>query len=194
MQHVWGRDLELSLHLVILRDLPHTYSCTCLYSKKIKVEKRALPVLNNREFKFYWVKEWEFFLKHLIIFFNFTYTVYFYFYLVYFFLFLLIFFNFILGKPNKMGNLARWRHEEKVHEVCGILTWKSSPSLEQNAKVKLQIHEAKLCICSAWFLMQLSSYGTKEHFVGDGVIVYYSLVVYFLPCKILVDNKYSRNT
>ena len=64
----------------------------------------------------------------------------------------------------------------------------------KNARVKLHIHETNLCICSAWFLVQLSSYGTKERFVGDGVIEYYSLVVYFLPCKMLVDNKYSRNT
>ena len=34
VQHVWGRDLELSLHLVILRDLSHTYFCTCFYSMK----------------------------------------------------------------------------------------------------------------------------------------------------------------
>ena len=92
-----------------------------------------------------------------------------------------------------MGNLARCRHEEKMDEVCGILTWKSSPSLEQNAKVKLHIHEAKLCICSAWFLMHLSSNGIKERCVDDGVTVRCSWVVYFLPCKGLVDNKYSRN-
>ena len=39
----------------------------------------------------------------------------------------------------------------------------------------------------------LSSHGTKERCVGDGVIVHCSLDVYFLPCKMLVDNKYSRN-
>ena len=92
-----------------------------------------------------------------------------------------------------MGNLAGWRHEEKVHEMCWILTWKSSPSLEQNAKVKLHIHEAKLCICSACFLMHLSSHGIKDHCVDDGVTVRCSWVVYFLPCKGLVDNKYFRN-
>ena len=92
-----------------------------------------------------------------------------------------------------MGNLARWRHEEKVHEVCGILTWKSPPSLEQNAKVKLHINEERFCICSAWFLMHLSFHGIKEHCVDDGVTVRCSWVVNFLRCKGLVDNKYSRN-
>ena len=35
-----GERSRMSLHLVILRDLPHTYSCACLYSKKTKVETR----------------------------------------------------------------------------------------------------------------------------------------------------------
>ena len=29
-----GERSQTSLHLLILRDLPHTYSCTCFYSKK----------------------------------------------------------------------------------------------------------------------------------------------------------------
>ena len=82
---------------------------------------------------------------------------------------------------------------QKVHEVCRILTWKNSPSLEQNARVKLHIHETKLCICSAWFLMHLSFHGIKEHCVDDGLTIRRSWVVYFLRCKGLVDNKYSRN-
>ena len=76
----------------------------------------------------------------------------------------------------------------------GYLSERARQAWNKNARVKLHIHETKLCICSAWFLVHLSSHGTKERFVGDGVIVYYSLVVYFLPCKMLVDNKYSRNS
>ena len=30
----WGRDLQVSLQLVPLEDLSHTYSCTCFYSKE----------------------------------------------------------------------------------------------------------------------------------------------------------------
>ena len=41
--------------------------------------------------------------------------------------------------------------------------------------------------------MHLSPHGTKEHCVGDGVIVHCSLDVYFLPCRMLVDNKEIRN-
>jgi len=33
-----------------------------------------------------------------------------------------------------MGNLAGWIHETMMHEVCGILTWKNSPSNEQRCK------------------------------------------------------------
>ena len=36
----WGERSRKCLQLVILRGLPHTYSCTCLYSEKIKVETR----------------------------------------------------------------------------------------------------------------------------------------------------------
>ena len=34
----WGSDLQVSLQLVPLEDLPQTYSCTCFYSKEKKVE------------------------------------------------------------------------------------------------------------------------------------------------------------
>ena len=78
-------------------------------------------------------------------------------------------------------------------DACGILTLRTHLEWNKNARVKLRIHEAKLCICSAWFLMHLSSNGIKERCVDDGVTVRCSWVVYFLPCKGLVDNKYSRN-
>ena len=78
-------------------------------------------------------------------------------------------------------------------DTCGILTLRTHLEWNKNARVKLHIHEAKLCICSAWFLMHLSSHGIKERCVDDGVTVRCSWVVYFLPCKGLVDNKYSRN-
>ena len=35
-----GERSRKCLQLVILRGLPHTYSCTCLYSEKTKVETR----------------------------------------------------------------------------------------------------------------------------------------------------------
>ena len=58
-----GERSRTSLHLVILRDLPHTYSCTCFYSKeKQKVETRGtLPWLNTGELNFYWGKVHEMF-------------------------------------------------------------------------------------------------------------------------------------
>ena len=41
---------------------------------------------------------------------------------------------YFLCKLNMMGNLAGWIHETMMHEVCGILTWKNSPSNEQRCK------------------------------------------------------------
>ena len=76
--------------------------------------------------------------------------------------------------------------------ACGILTLRTHLAWNKNAKVKLYIYEEKLCICSAWFLMHLSSHGMKERCVDDGVTVRCSWV-YFLPCEGLVDNNYSRN-
>jgi len=81
----------------------------------------------------------------------------------------------------------------RIHEVCGILTLRTHLAWNKNARVKLHIHESKLCICSAWFLMHLSFHGIKERCVDDGVTVRCSLVVHLPSCKMLVDNKYSRN-
>ena len=75
----------------------------------------------------------------------------------------------------------------------GYLPERTRQAWNKNSRVKLHKHETKLCICSAWFLMHLSPHGTKERCVGDGVIIHCSLDVYFLPCRMLVDNKYSRN-
>ena len=55
-------------------------------------------------------------------------------------------------------------------DACGILTLRTHLAWNKNTRVKLHIHEAKLCICSAWFLMHQSSHGIKECFVDDGVI------------------------
>ena len=75
----------------------------------------------------------------------------------------------------------------------GYLSERARQAWNKNARVKLHIHETKLCICSAWFLMHLSFHGIKERCVDDGVTVRCSLVVHLPSCKMLVDNKYSRN-
>jgi len=75
----------------------------------------------------------------------------------------------------------------------GYVPERTLQEMDKCGRAKLHIHEAKLCICSVWFLVHLSSHVTKERCVDDGVIVCCSLVVYFLPYKMLVDNKYSRN-
>ena len=47
-----GERSQVSLLLVLLRDLPHTYSCTCFYSTKQRCKQaRTLPVVNTGESK-----------------------------------------------------------------------------------------------------------------------------------------------
>jgi hypothetical protein len=75
-----------------------------------------------------------------------------------------------------------------MHEVWNTYV-ANLPILEENAKVA---NAAKVCICSSCLLVHLSSHGTKEHCVSVGVIVHCSLVVYFIPFRRLVHNKYSR--
>ena len=42
--------------------------------------------------------------------------------------------------------------------------------MNNDARVKLYFHEAKLCICLAWFLVHFPSHWTKEHCVEVGVM------------------------
>ena len=96
------------------------------------------------------------------------------------------------GKLNMMGNLAGWRHEQVCTRCVGYLPERTHLAWNKDARVKPRTHEAKLCICSAWFLVHLSSCRTREHCVGVGIM--YVLVP--SPClsflQKVVDNKYSR--
>ena len=49
----------------------------------------------------------------------------------------------------------------RIHEACGILTLRTHLAWNKNARVKLHIHESKLCIYSAWFLMHMSFHGER---------------------------------
>jgi hypothetical protein len=51
-----------------------------------------------------------------------------------------------------------------------LVSRRTCQAMNKNAKVKHHIHEAKLCIRSAWFLVHLSSYRTKERYVGVGIM------------------------
>ena len=50
------------------------------------------------------------------------------------------------------------------------LPGRTCQATNKNAKVQCHIHEAKLCIHSAWFFVHLSSCRTKEHCVGVGIM------------------------
>jgi len=97
-----GERSQVSLLLVILRDLPHTYSCTCFYSTKQRWKQaRTLPVVNTGESKLLLkLKKPKF-----LLFCFFSYSI---------FLLLLCFFH---GKLGMMGNLAGWKHDMRMHEL-----------------------------------------------------------------------------
>jgi hypothetical protein len=59
-------------------------------------------------------------------------NIYFYLYSFYFiYCWFILFFH---GKLGLMGNLARWRHDMRMHELCGILTWQNLPIIERKCK------------------------------------------------------------
>ena len=95
MRHVGG-EISSEFSPCALRDLPHTYSCTCFYSTKQRWKQaRTLPVVNIGESKVLLEK----YLKRLI-----------------FILFYCLCF-FYHGKLGMMGNLAGWKHDMRVHEL-----------------------------------------------------------------------------
>jgi len=75
-----------------------------LFKRKTKWKQAGtLPVSNHKESTFFEMNKYLF----LIIFFLF---------------YLLLFYTFFHGKLGLMGNLARWRHDMRMNELCGILT------------------------------------------------------------------------
>ena len=95
-----GEISQVRLLLVLLRDLPHTYSRTCFYSTKQRWKQaRTLPVVNTGESKLLFNK----YLKSLNFFL--------------FYYFILLFMCFFHGKLGKMGNLAGWRCDMRMHEL-----------------------------------------------------------------------------
>ena len=61
----------------------------------------------------------------------------------------------------------------------GYLPGRTSQSMNKDVRVKLY-HEAKLCICSAWFLVHLPSHWTKERRVEVGVVMYAAPSIFFI--------------
>ena len=72
----------------------------------------------------------------------------------------------------------------------GYLPGRTHQAMNKDARVKLYLHEAKLCICSAWFLVHLPSHWTKERCVE---VMYAAPCVFFHSYKRLVDIKYSSD-
>ena len=97
----------MSLHLLSLKNLPHTYSCTCFYSKENKDGNKQGP---------YWFQiTWD---SRIFFIDKYSKSIYF-FYFIYTFIILLLtcFFH---GK-GVTGNLAGWKHDMRMHELWDYL-------------------------------------------------------------------------
>jgi len=153
----FGGEISNELQLVILRDLPHTYSYTYLCSKENKSGNKGLC-------RFWMPGSLNFIESEKVI----IWSTKFYFILLMFIFYIFYIFYFILsflffhGKLNMIDNLRGWRHETRIHEMVGYLTGRTHQAMNKNTRVNLHIHEAKFCICSAWFVVYLSSLWTKE--------------------------------
>ena len=95
----WGRDLQIDLQSMTLKDLPHTYSCTCFYSKEKQYKQGLCRFWITGESNFYWGKGHEM-LKCISIFFI---------------------FSFYYDQLGMMGNFAGWRNEHKCTSYVGYL-------------------------------------------------------------------------
>ena len=125
---VWGRDLkwvsslcfgDISLTLILVPSF---------IQQKYKRWKhaRTLLVVYTKESKLYWIKDQTSFL---LLF----YSLILFYFLFYFLIFIFILF-FYSWQAKHDGSSTRWIHEEKMHEVCGLLTSKNSPRFEQKCK------------------------------------------------------------
>ena len=61
----------------------------------------------------------------------------------------------------------------------GYLPGRTCQAMNKDARVKFYLHEAKFCICSAWFFVHLPSHWTKERCVEVGVMYAAPSVVFF---------------
>jgi hypothetical protein len=90
---------------------------------------------------------------------------------------------FLLWQTRHDGLLSRVETWNEDARGMSYLPDRTRQALNKNARVKLDMHEAKPCICSVWFLAYLSSHGTKERCMRVGVIVRCSLVVFLFPAN-----------
>ena len=127
-----GERSQTSLQLVYLKDLPHTYSCICFYSKEKQYKHGLYRLWITGESNFYWGKVHEM-LKCLS------------FFLLLFSLYVYFLFSFYYGKLGIMGNFAGWRNERGCTRYVESLPDGTYQSLNKDARVKLYIHKAKLC-------------------------------------------------
>ena len=104
-----GGEISSEFAPCALRDLPHTYSCTCFYSTQQRWKQaRTLPVVNTGESKLLlnkYLKKPKFLLFYV------------YFLVIFYFLFYCLYGFVFNGKLGVMGNLAGWKHDTRMHKL-----------------------------------------------------------------------------
>jgi hypothetical protein len=96
--------------------------------------------------------------------------LFFSFYKFWCFYFVIYFFSWQAKQDGQQSRVEIWSKD--AQGVSDTYLEELAKHWTKNAKVK---HEAKLCVCSSWFLLHLSSLGTKEHCDEAGVM-------YVAPC------------
>ena len=127
-----GERSWMSLQMVSLKDLPHTYSCTCFYSKGRRCKQGLCWFWITWESNFYWGKMHEM-LKCLSFF-------------LLLFLLYIFYFIFIMENWAWCVTFVGWRNERGCTRYVECLPDGTYQLLNKDARVKLYIHRAKPCI------------------------------------------------
>jgi hypothetical protein len=89
-----------------------------------------------------------------------------------------------------MDNLAGWNHGERMHEVLGYLHNRSSSAQNKMQRLQMQSSFAFILLGS----LHISPCRAKERLWKYWSLLSIApLAAFFIPCKMLVDNNYSRD-
>ena len=175
----WGRDLQIGLQLVSLKYLPHTYSCTCSYSKEKQYKQGLCRFWITGESNFYWGKMHEM-LKRLSLFLL-LFSLYNY------------YFIFIMAKWAWWVTLQGEEKNEDAQDMWNIYLTELTKHWTKMQELSSIFIEPNFAFCSVWLLVRLSPSWSKESRMSIRMFTLLLGCILFIPYKRLVDNKYSKN-
>ena len=175
-----GERSCMSLQMVSLKDLPHTYPCTYFYSKGRQYKQELYRFWITGESNFYWgtVHEMLKCLSFILLLFS----------LYNFFIFLFIMANYACWVTLQGGDM-----NEDAQGMWNLYLMELTNRWTKMQELSSIFIKPNLTFCSAWFLVHLSPSWTKECCMSVRVFTLVLACILFIPCKRLVNNKYSRN-